>query len=60
MTSVAHSPSLRSWIGLGFLKNGPARIGQRVRAYDPVRNGDVEVEVCHPVFVDPKGERLYG
>jgi sarcosine oxidase subunit alpha len=60
MTSVAYSPSLQSSIGLGFLKNGPARIGQHVRAYDPVRNGDVEVEICHPAFVDPKGERLHG
>jgi sarcosine oxidase subunit alpha len=60
MTSVAYSPSLQSSIGLGFLKNGPTRIGQHLRAYDPVRNGDVEVEVCHPVFVDPKGERLHG
>jgi sarcosine oxidase subunit alpha len=60
MTSVAYSPALESSIGLGFLKNGPARIGQHVRAYDPVRNGDIEVEICHPAFVDPKGERLHG
>jgi sarcosine oxidase subunit alpha len=60
MTSVAYSPTLQSSIGLGLLKNGPARIGQRVRAYDPVRRGDVEVEICHPAFVDPKGERLHG
>jgi sarcosine oxidase subunit alpha len=31
-----------------------------VRAYDPVRNGDVEVEVCDPVFFDPQGARLHG
>jgi sarcosine oxidase subunit alpha len=60
MTSVAYSPSLQSAIGLGFLKNGPARIGQHVRAYDPVRNGDIEVEICHPAFIDPRGERLHG
>ncbi len=60
MTSVAHSPTLQGWVGLGFLKNGPARIGETVRAYDPVRQGDVEVRVCHPIFVDPKGERLHG
>ena len=39
---------------------GPERIGERVRAVDPVRNGDVEVEVCAPCFVDPAGERLHG
>jgi heterotetrameric sarcosine oxidase alpha subunit len=60
MTSVAHSPTLGCWIGLGLLKNGPSRIGERVRAYDPVRGGDVECEIVDPVFVDPKGERLHG
>lgn len=60
MTSVAFSPMLNHWIGLGVLKHGPERIGQRVRAYDPVRNGDVEVEICSPVFFDPDGARLNG
>ncbi|PZU91288.1 MAG: sarcosine oxidase subunit alpha [Chelatococcus sp.] len=60
MTSVAYSPLLKHWIGLGLLKNGPARIGERVRAFDPVRNGDIEVEICPPVFVDPEGARLHG
>ncbi|UMY18213.1 sarcosine oxidase subunit alpha family protein [Methylobacterium organophilum] len=58
MTSVAHSPSLGHWIGIGLIKRGPARIGERVRAYDPVRGGDIEVEICPPVFVDPKEEKL--
>jgi sarcosine oxidase subunit alpha len=60
MTSVAYSPMLGHWIGLGVLKHGPDRIGQHVRAYDPVRNGDVEVEICSPVFFDPDGARLHG
>jgi sarcosine oxidase subunit alpha len=60
MTSVAFSPALGCWIGLGLLKDGPSRVGERIRAYDPVRDGDVEVEVGSPVFVDPKGERLHG
>src|SRR4029077_2697687 len=59
MTSVAFSPMIGSWIGLGVLTRGPERIGQRVRAYDPVRNGDVEVEICHPVFFDPEAARLH-
>lgn len=58
MTSVAFSPSLGHWIGLGFLKQGAARLGQRVVAADPVRNNNVEVEVCAPCFIDPQGERL--
>ncbi|MCP3469027.1 sarcosine oxidase subunit alpha family protein [Bradyrhizobium sp. CCGUVB1N3] len=60
MTSVAYSPNLEHWIGLGLLKNGPARIGERTRAVDPVRNGDVEVEICSPIFLDPEGARLHG
>lgn len=60
VTSVAYSPSLQHWIGLGLLKRGPERIGERLRAYDPVRNGDVEIEICSPVFIDPRGERLHG
>jgi methylglutamate dehydrogenase subunit C len=60
MTSVAYSPNLKHWIGLGFLKNGLTRIGERIRAVDPVRDGDVEVETCSPVFFDPEGARLHG
>ena len=60
MTSVAYSPHLGHWIGLGLIKNGPERIGYRVRAYDPVRGGDFEVEICAPGFIDPEGERLRG
>jgi methylglutamate dehydrogenase subunit C len=60
MTSVAFSPTLGHWIGLGLLQRGPQRIGEHVRAYDPVRGGDVEVEVCDPVFVDPQRVRLNG
>jgi len=57
MSSVAHSPHLGCWIGLGFLVRGPERIGEIVRAYDPVRGGDIDVEVCAPGFIDPEGER---
>jgi heterotetrameric sarcosine oxidase alpha subunit len=60
MTSVAFSPMLGHWIGLGVLARGRQRIGQRVRAVDPVRNGDVEAEICNPVFFDPEGTRLHG
>ena len=60
MTSVAFSPTLGHWIGLGLLRRGPERIGGRVRAFDPVRGGDVAVEICSPAFVDPAGERFRG
>ncbi|MFZ5692973.1 MAG: sarcosine oxidase subunit alpha family protein [Pseudomonadota bacterium] len=58
MTSVAYSPTLQHWIGLGLLRNGPDRIGERIRCVDPLRNEACDVEVCSPVFVDPNEERL--
>ena len=58
VTSIAFSPSLGQWLGLGLLANGPERHGELVRAYDPVRAGDVEVEACPPCHIDPEGARL--
>jgi glycine cleavage system aminomethyltransferase T len=58
LTSAAFSPMLECSIGLGLLSRGPDRHGERMRAYDPVRDGDVEVEICSPVFFDPEGARL--
>lgn len=60
LTSVAFSPMLGHWIGLGLLARGQARIGERIRAYDPLRSGETEVEVVSPVFFDPEGARLQG
>ncbi len=58
VTSIAFSPSLGHWLGLGLLARGPERHGEIVRAYDPLRGGDVLVEVRAPCFIDPDGERL--
>jgi sarcosine oxidase subunit alpha len=58
VTSIAFSPSLGHWLGLGLLARGPERHGEIVRAYDPVRGGDVLVEVRPPCFIDPEGERV--
>ncbi len=60
MTSVAYSPELGTSVGLGFLKRGKERIGETVRAYSPVRDQDVLVEVCSPHHVDPDGVRQRG
>ncbi|MBL0930446.1 MAG: sarcosine oxidase subunit alpha, partial [Alphaproteobacteria bacterium] len=60
VTSAIYSPHVGSWIGLGLLKGGVSRIGQRVRVYDPVRDGDLVVEIVSPVFIDPAGERVRG
>ncbi len=58
VTSVCWSPTLSAWIGMGFLKDGRARHGQRVRLVDHLRGLDVLCEVCHPVFHDPEGGKL--
>jgi sarcosine oxidase subunit alpha len=58
VTSVAFSPSLGHWVGLGFLSHGPERHGEVIRAADPLRGADVMVEVCPPCFIDPEGARL--
>ena len=58
VSSVTFSPMLGHWIGLGFLSGGPARIGERLEAHDPLSGHDVAVEVTSPVFYDPDGTRL--
>ena len=58
ISSVTFSPTLGHWIGLGFLRNGRERIGERAWAHDPLTGGDVEIEVTNPVFYDPDGKRL--
>ena len=60
MSSVAYSPSLGHSIGLGFIKRGDEREGEILRAVDPVRGGEVEVEIVSAHFIDPEGERLRG
>ena len=60
MSSVAWSPELGHSIGLGFIRNGHARIGETVRAWDGVRGRDVPVEIVSAHFLDPDGERLRG
>jgi len=60
VTSVAPSPTLGCWLGLGFLKDGRARHGQVIRLDDGLRGRKVLVEVCDPVFFDPEGGRMRG
>ncbi len=58
VTSAHYSVELKLWIGLGLLKNGRGRIGEKIIAYDQLRGEEFLVEVCDQVFIDPKGERL--
>lgn len=60
MTSVAYSPELGHSVGLGYIKRGKERMGDIVRAYNPVRNQDILVEVCSPHHIDPEGDRQRG
>jgi sarcosine oxidase subunit alpha len=58
VTSSVQSPTLGHGIALGFLANGRARIGARVRAVDHLRGAEVLCEVCAPGWVDPEGGRM--
>ena len=58
MSSIAWSPSLQSYVGLGFLKDGANRNGEILKAVDYMRNNHVKVKVVSPHFIDPDGERL--
>jgi len=61
ITAVTHSPALGHWIGIGFISGGhDAWQGKSVTATDPVRKGDVTVEIVSPHMFDPKGERMHG
>ena len=57
VTSAAFSPSLNSMIGLGFLKNGNERLGEKMRLVSPVTDLNVDVEIVSAHFIDPEGGR---
>ncbi len=58
VTSVGWSPTVGAWLGLGFLKDGRSRHGEKIRLVDHLRGLDVICEVCDPVFHDPEGDKL--
>jgi heterotetrameric sarcosine oxidase alpha subunit len=60
VTSVCESPNVGMPIGLALVKDGRARIGEKLIAASPVMATNVAVEICDPVFIDPAGERLHG
>ena len=61
ITAVTHSPVMGHWIGLGFISGGhEAWEGKGVVAADPVRKGNIRVEIISPHMYDPKGEKMYG
>ena len=60
LSSLVHSPHLGHNIALGYLKNGTARLGERMRVVNLLAKTDVEVQIVSPHFIDPEGERLRG
>lgn len=61
VTAVTHSPALGHWIGLGYISGGhEAWAGKAVTAADPVRKGNVAVEIVSPHMYDPEGVRMHG
>ena len=58
VTSACYSPDMNSMIGLGFLKDGANRTGERLRLVSPLTDLTVEVEVVSPHFIDPQGDRV--
>ena len=58
VTSSYYSAVLGRSIALGLVGAGRSRTGQAL--YVPTPHGESTVTVTHPVFYDPKGERLNG
>ncbi len=58
VTSACHSPTLGHMIGLGFLKDGANRTGERLRLVSPLTQLTIEVVVTSPHFIDPEGSRM--
>jgi sarcosine oxidase subunit alpha len=58
VTSSYYSAVLGRSIALGLVSGGRARLNETL--YVPTAHGETTVTVTHPVFYDPKGERLHG
>jgi sarcosine oxidase subunit alpha len=56
VTSSYWSPNLRRSFALAMVRDGRARIGQKL--YVPMPDRTIQVEVTEPVFFDQTGERL--
>ncbi|HER25554.1 MAG TPA: sarcosine oxidase subunit alpha, partial [Rhodospirillales bacterium] len=61
ITAITYSQVFGHWIGIGFISGGHENwTGEIVVAADPVRQGNIEVEIVSPHMYDPSGERMYG
>lgn len=59
VTSTAYSPHIGSTIGLALVKDGAARRGEEVLAWNALREEYTPALLCDPVFVDPTHEKLH-
>ncbi|WP_298430243.1 sarcosine oxidase subunit alpha family protein [uncultured Jannaschia sp.] len=60
VTSPCISPALGGHIALGFVRNGRARIGERLELVDRLNDNSSEVVIVDPVQFDPDGGRARG
>ena len=58
VTSVCYSPMLKEHIALAYLNGGDKRMGEQMRAVNPLQKNETPVEVVSAHFFDPTGERL--
>ena len=60
VTSVAYSPHLKTYIGLGYIRRGSKRHGDIVRAVNLLGDQDIRVKLTSQHFYDAEGIRLHG
>jgi sarcosine oxidase subunit alpha len=60
ITSTTYSPALCRHIAMGFVKDGPNRLGQRVQVVNPLENQRLTATLTSHHFFDPEGERQNG
>ncbi|MEM1298535.1 MAG: sarcosine oxidase subunit alpha family protein [Pseudomonadota bacterium] len=61
VSSIADSPEMGAWIGLGFVTGGLAEWeGKEIMARNPIDDQNTKVRVVSPHMYDPKGERMHG
>ena len=60
VSSIAYSPAVAGWIGIGLLEHGSERVGEELVAWNGLQGENVTVVVVDPIFYDPAGERARG
>ncbi|MFD1881530.1 sarcosine oxidase subunit alpha family protein [Paracoccus pacificus] len=60
VTSACRSPHLDSYIALAFVERGDARMGEVIRAVNPLQGSEVRARIVSPHFIDPEGGRVRG